>query len=89
MIWEYLRDCELIVEEKIEKLYPFTNRCRKIRRLQNVIFKTRRDLNRLNFNMARIVRIFKTLRNNWKKSTVGFLLVSYGVNYGVTKFRYS
>ncbi|XP_046643063.1 acylglycerol kinase, mitochondrial-like [Daphnia pulicaria] len=37
--------------------------------------------------MARIVRIFKTLRNNWKKSTVGFLLVSYGVNYGVTKFR--
>jgi hypothetical protein len=89
MIWEYLRDCELIVEEKIEKLYPFTNRCPKIRRLQNVIFKTRRDLNRLNFNMARIVRIFKTLRNNWKKSTVGFLLVSYGVNYGVTKFRYS
>lgn len=56
----------------------------KKRRLQNVIFKTRQDLN---LNMARIVRILKTLRNNWKKSTVGFLLVSYGVNYGVTKYR--
>ncbi|KAM9311501.1 acylglycerol kinase, mitochondrial [Gastrophryne carolinensis] len=28
--------------------------------------------------MARVVRIFKTLRNHWKKSTVGFCLLAYG-----------
>ncbi|KAM8974500.1 acylglycerol kinase, mitochondrial [Pelodytes ibericus] len=28
--------------------------------------------------MARVVRIFKTLRNHWKKSTVGFCLLGYG-----------
>ncbi|KAM4747282.1 acylglycerol kinase, mitochondrial isoform 2-T2 [Rhinophrynus dorsalis] len=28
--------------------------------------------------MARVVRIVKTLRNHWKKSTVGFCLLAYG-----------
>ncbi|XP_077325381.1 acylglycerol kinase, mitochondrial [Lithobates pipiens] len=28
--------------------------------------------------MSRVVRIFKTLRNHWKKSTVGFCLLTYG-----------
>ncbi|XP_057371062.1 acylglycerol kinase, mitochondrial-like [Daphnia carinata] len=37
--------------------------------------------------MARIIRIFKTLRNNWKKTTFGLIVVSYGVNYGVKKYR--
>ncbi|MEE6477751.1 hypothetical protein FKM82_011619 [Ascaphus truei] len=31
--------------------------------------------------MARVVRIFKTLRNHWKKSTVGFCLLAYGGNW--------
>ncbi len=38
--------------------------------------------------MARIVRVFKTLRNHWKKSTFGFLLLSYGADYGYGKFQY-
>ncbi|KAM4678475.1 acylglycerol kinase, mitochondrial [Discoglossus pictus] len=31
--------------------------------------------------MARVIRIFKTLRNHWKKSTVGFCLLAYGGNW--------
>ncbi|NP_001079476.1 acylglycerol kinase, mitochondrial precursor [Xenopus laevis] len=31
--------------------------------------------------MARVVRIFKTLRNHWKKSTVGFCLLAYGSHW--------
>lgn len=37
--------------------------------------------------MARIVRVVKTLRNHWKKSTFGFLLLSYGCNYAYEKYR--
>ncbi|XP_046387608.1 acylglycerol kinase, mitochondrial [Ischnura elegans] len=31
--------------------------------------------------MAKVLRILKTLRNNWKKSTFAFLAISYGVSY--------
>ncbi|XP_053574972.1 LOW QUALITY PROTEIN: acylglycerol kinase, mitochondrial [Bombina bombina] len=36
--------------------------------------------------MARVVRIFKTLRNHWKKSTVGFCLLAYGGNWAYGKY---
>ncbi|CAN2387235.1 Acylglycerol kinase [Pristimantis euphronides] len=36
--------------------------------------------------MARVVRIFKTLRNHWKKSTVGFCLLTYGSNWMYGKY---
>ncbi|XP_053321271.1 acylglycerol kinase, mitochondrial [Spea bombifrons] len=36
--------------------------------------------------MARVVRIFKTLRNHWKKSTVGFCLLGYGGNWLYGKY---
>ncbi|XP_063785039.1 acylglycerol kinase, mitochondrial [Pseudophryne corroboree] len=36
--------------------------------------------------MARVVRIFKTLRNHWKKSTVGFCLLAYGGNWMYGKY---
>ncbi|XP_044127862.1 acylglycerol kinase, mitochondrial isoform X2 [Bufo gargarizans] len=36
--------------------------------------------------MARVVRIFKTLRNHWKKSTVGFCLLAYGSNWMYGKY---
>ncbi|KAG8438682.1 hypothetical protein GDO86_005028 [Hymenochirus boettgeri] len=36
--------------------------------------------------MARVVRIFKTLRNHWKKSTVGFCLLGYGGNWMYGKY---
>ncbi|KAM4037198.1 acylglycerol kinase, mitochondrial [Anomaloglossus baeobatrachus] len=35
---------------------------------------------------ARVVRIFKTLRNHWKKSTVGFCLLAYGSNWMYGKY---
>ncbi|XP_029472005.1 acylglycerol kinase, mitochondrial [Rhinatrema bivittatum] len=31
--------------------------------------------------MARVVKVLKTLRNHWKKSTVGFCLLAYGSNW--------
>ncbi|XP_069484848.1 acylglycerol kinase, mitochondrial [Ambystoma mexicanum] len=36
--------------------------------------------------MARVVRIFRTLRNNWKKSTVGFCLLTYGGHWLYGKY---
>ncbi|KAM5169881.1 acylglycerol kinase, mitochondrial isoform 1-T1 [Mantella aurantiaca] len=36
--------------------------------------------------MSRVVRIFKTLRNHWKKSTVGFCLLAYGGNWMYGKY---
>ncbi|XP_072255066.1 acylglycerol kinase, mitochondrial [Pyxicephalus adspersus] len=36
--------------------------------------------------MSRVVRIFKTLRNHWKKSTVGFCLLAYGGNWVYGKY---
>ncbi|KAJ9596124.1 hypothetical protein L9F63_012708, partial [Diploptera punctata] len=37
--------------------------------------------------MAKVVKILKVLRNNWKKSIVLFAATSYGVNYGIEKYR--
>ncbi|XP_072001311.1 acylglycerol kinase, mitochondrial isoform X2 [Engystomops pustulosus] len=42
--------------------------------------------NRCSADMARVVRIFKTLRNHWKKSTVGFCLLAYGSNWMYGKY---
>ncbi|XP_069823389.1 acylglycerol kinase, mitochondrial [Dendropsophus ebraccatus] len=36
--------------------------------------------------MARVVRIYKTLRNHWKKSTVGFCVLAYGSNWMYGKY---
>lgn len=36
--------------------------------------------------MARVVRVFKTLRNHWKKSTVGFCLLAYGSHWMYGKY---
>lgn len=36
--------------------------------------------------MSRLVRIFRTLRNNWKKSTVGFSLLIYGGHWLYGKY---
>lgn len=38
--------------------------------------------------MAKIVKFFKVIRNNWKKSTVGSLALLYGVNYGKEQYKY-
>lgn len=37
--------------------------------------------------MARIVKLFTTIRNNWKKSAFAFGLVSYGVSYAREKYE--
>uniref|UniRef100_A0A1B6E9W4 Acylglycerol kinase, mitochondrial n=1 Tax=Clastoptera arizonana TaxID=38151 RepID=A0A1B6E9W4_9HEMI len=37
--------------------------------------------------MAKLVKVFKVLQNNWKKSTVGSLALMYGVNYGKERYR--
>ncbi|XP_063240936.1 acylglycerol kinase, mitochondrial [Bacillus rossius redtenbacheri] len=39
--------------------------------------------------MAKVVNILKTIRNNWKKSVFGSVLVFYGVNYGRNKYEIS
>lgn len=31
--------------------------------------------------MAKILKFFQTIRNNWKKSVVGVAALSYGVSY--------
>ncbi|XP_073506255.1 acylglycerol kinase, mitochondrial isoform X4 [Phyllobates terribilis] len=36
--------------------------------------------------MARVIRVVKTLRNHWKKSTVGFCLLAYGSNWMYGKY---
>ncbi|XP_075711727.1 acylglycerol kinase, mitochondrial [Rhinoderma darwinii] len=36
--------------------------------------------------MAKVVRLFKTLRNHWKKSTVGFCLLAYGSHWMYGKY---
>ncbi|CAH2276572.1 acylglycerol kinase, mitochondrial, partial [Pelobates cultripes] len=36
--------------------------------------------------MAKVVRIVKTLRNHWKKSTVGFCLLGYGGHWAYGKY---
>lgn len=37
--------------------------------------------------MARIIKTFKWIGNNWKKSTFLFLLTGYGVDYGYEKYQ--
>ena len=39
-----------------------------------------------NPEMAKVVGFFKTLRNHWKKTTFGVLLITYGVDYAHTKY---
>uniref|UniRef100_A0A224XN73 Acylglycerol kinase, mitochondrial n=1 Tax=Panstrongylus lignarius TaxID=156445 RepID=A0A224XN73_9HEMI len=34
-----------------------------------------------------MVKIFRTIRNNWKKSLFGAGLISYGINYGFNHYR--
>ncbi|XP_066599322.1 acylglycerol kinase, mitochondrial [Prorops nasuta] len=36
--------------------------------------------------MIRIIQIFKSIKNNWKKSLVGSAALSYGVSYGVETY---
>lgn len=37
--------------------------------------------------MARVISFFKTIRNNWKKSTVAFAAISYGASYAVKSYN--
>lgn len=37
--------------------------------------------------MAKVLKIFKTLRNNWKKSTFASAAIAYGINYGKEKYE--
>ena len=39
--------------------------------------------------MAKVVKVFKVLRNNWKKTTVAVALLSYGIDYADTEFMYT
>ncbi|XP_043269650.1 acylglycerol kinase, mitochondrial [Venturia canescens] len=36
--------------------------------------------------MSRIIKLFTTIRNNWKKSVVGAAAFTYGVNYGIESY---
>ncbi|KAK3909100.1 Acylglycerol kinase, mitochondrial [Frankliniella fusca] len=37
--------------------------------------------------MARLVKVFKTLRNNWKKTVFGTIALTYGVQYGLHSYE--
>lgn len=37
--------------------------------------------------MAKIVKVFKTLRSNWKKTVFGTVALYYGVDYGMYSYR--
>lgn len=39
--------------------------------------------------MAKLVKVFQTLRNNWKKTVFGTAAVTYGVNYGLDKYEHA
>lgn len=38
--------------------------------------------------MAKVVKIFTTIRNNWKKSTFAAVALSYGVSYSNEKYEW-
>jgi hypothetical protein len=37
--------------------------------------------------MARIVKFFKVLQNNWKKTTFVTAVIGYGIDYAGTEFE--
>jgi len=37
--------------------------------------------------MAKVVKVLKVLRNNWKKSVFMFAATSYGIQYAVDKYK--
>jgi len=37
--------------------------------------------------MSSLIKFLKTIRNNWKKSTVAALLLAYGLDYGKTRYE--
>jgi len=37
--------------------------------------------------MAKIVKLFKVLRNNWKKTTVAVAVLGYGIDFAETESR--
>lgn len=53
--------------------------------VQSSVFKPQQKIT----SMAKLIRVLKTLRNNWKKTTFGVLVLSYGVDYGYTKYKYN
>jgi hypothetical protein len=37
--------------------------------------------------MAKVVKVLKVVRNNWKKSVFIFAAASYGMQYAVDKYK--